>query len=92
MKLYQRHGAEVEKAFEFMQVVHAKALRRRTLPEDCLLRIIFDAASVTVLPMEGSPPTKRVGEGEVRHGTASLFGRVVNCYLAPRTLSNAVDA
>jgi hypothetical protein len=50
LQLYQRHAGEVTTALDAMAVRHRKAIRLRTLPADCLLRIMDDPGSVVVLP------------------------------------------
>lgn len=56
LKLYQRHATEVTTALDLMTVRHAKAIRERKLPADCLLRIMLDARSVEVLPAVAGEP------------------------------------
>jgi hypothetical protein len=56
LKLYQRHAEEVDRALELMQIAQAKAGRRRSLPADCLMRIMLDPGSVNVLPVAELKP------------------------------------
>jgi hypothetical protein len=43
LDLHRRHGEEVNGAIERMLAVNAKALRERSLPVDCLLRLTYDS-------------------------------------------------
>jgi hypothetical protein len=48
--LYRRHAAEVNGVIEKMTVKHLTALRQRTLPGDCMLRLVFESGAVTSIP------------------------------------------
>jgi 7-cyano-7-deazaguanine synthase in queuosine biosynthesis len=55
LDLHKRHAEEVNEAIERMLAAHAKALRARTLPVDCLLRLTYDSGGGTV----AAPPAKQ---------------------------------
>ena len=56
LDLHRRHGEEVNGAIERMLAANAKALRERTLPVDCLLRLTYDSGGGGVVI---APPTKQ---------------------------------
>jgi hypothetical protein len=45
LDLHKRHAQEVNEAIERMLAANTKALRERTLPVDCLLRLTYDSGS-----------------------------------------------
>lgn len=47
--LYKRHSAEVNKVSDLMIARYSTLLRKRTLPEECMLRIIYDTRLPTVV-------------------------------------------
>jgi 7-cyano-7-deazaguanine synthase in queuosine biosynthesis len=52
--LYKRHSAEVTAVIDRMLALHGPAVRRRTLPADSMLRIVYEShlpTSVPVLPL-----------------------------------------
>jgi hypothetical protein len=56
LDLHKRHAEEVNEAIERMLAAHAKALRARTLPADCLLRLTYDSGGA---PAPTPPPAKQ---------------------------------
>lgn len=50
LDLYKRHATEVNGGVEQMITRYRKEIRERTLPADCLVRIVVDPGAVTVLP------------------------------------------
>ncbi|MCX6995797.1 MAG: hypothetical protein NTV49_01610 [Kiritimatiellaeota bacterium] len=54
LDLYKRHAGEVNKGVDTMMGRHSRAIRERTLPGDCLLRIVYESASVTSVPADGA--------------------------------------
>ena len=53
LALYKRHAQEVNMAVDIMMKRHVQAIRERSLPADCLLRIVYESASVTSVVTEG---------------------------------------
>ena len=76
LKLYKRHAGEVEAALDAMQLLHAKAIRRRTLPPDCLLRIMMDSGPVEVLPVDGAAQPQVNGSAVAAEDKMVSLGRV----------------
>jgi hypothetical protein len=54
LDLHKRHAEEVNEAIERMLAANAKALRERSLPRDCLLRLAYDSGGgdAAVAPVE----------------------------------------
>lgn len=48
--LYKRHAEEVMRALDIMHERNVSAIRRRILPEDCLLRTVYESNAVTSIP------------------------------------------
>lgn len=69
LDLYKRHAREVNKAVDTMMMRHVQAIRERTLPADCLLRIVYESASVTSVMTEG-------GQAAVQTGTTKCYPEV----------------
>jgi len=57
LDLHKRHAQEVNGALERMLASHAKALRARTLPRDCLLRLTYDSGGGAVASLPAKQPT-----------------------------------
>jgi 7-cyano-7-deazaguanine synthase in queuosine biosynthesis len=64
LDLYKRHALEVNGVIDLMGARHMSKIRERTLPGDCLLRIVYESASVTSLPTAGSEFTADNGESK----------------------------
>jgi len=54
LDLYKRHAREVNQAVDTMLSRYPSALRQRNLPTDCLLRLVYESASVTSVATEGA--------------------------------------
>lgn len=50
-ELHQRHAKEIASAIDGALQTHAAELRRRTLPGDCLLRIVYESSLPYVAPV-----------------------------------------
>jgi len=66
-QLYQQHGKQVMSVVDAAMEAHKAAIRKRTLPESCLLRLVHDpnpvvvaAGVVGVAPQPESPPAYRL--------------------------------
>jgi 7-cyano-7-deazaguanine synthase in queuosine biosynthesis len=69
--LYRRHAAEVNGVVEKMTTKHLTLLRQRTLPGDCLLRLVYDPQSATLVPatpLAASVPMAAGAEQLLAHG------------------------
>lgn len=71
-ELYRRHAAEVNTVTEKMLAFYAKEIRQRSLPIDCMIRIIHESvlpSSLTALPKivieESVPPNTFRQKGDV---------------------------
>jgi 7-cyano-7-deazaguanine synthase in queuosine biosynthesis len=56
--MYKRHAAEVNKVVDAALAEHSTAIRQRTLPEDCLVRIVHESylpTSVSAIPTATEP-------------------------------------
>lgn len=60
--LHKRHAKEVNSAIERMLAFHSKEVRERTLPRDCLLRLIYDSGGGVVSPVGNQPALQRQQE------------------------------
>lgn len=49
-ELYKRHAREVIEALDKMVARNVTAIRQRTLPGDCLLRVVYESGSVNSVP------------------------------------------
>lgn len=52
LDLYRRHANEVNQAIDIMLAKHAAEIRKRSLPGDCLLRVVCESNAVTSVPTE----------------------------------------
>lgn len=55
--LYKRHSNEVNKAMDKLLVKHSTAIRERTIPGDCLTRVIYESGSVVSIPAYAQTPS-----------------------------------
>jgi|GEM_PF-313705 hypothetical protein len=55
-ELYKKHAHEVRRAIKTMLARHVDEIFNRTLPGDCLLRIVYESGSVICAPAVSSPP------------------------------------
>lgn len=56
LDLYRRHANEVNQAIDFMIARHASELRKRILPGDCLLKIVYESRAVKSVPTVSTEP------------------------------------
>lgn len=54
LELYKRHAKEVSGAVDIMTTRCAPALRQRTLPGDCMVRLVLDPNAATMTPVPAS--------------------------------------
>jgi len=54
LDLYKRHAGEVNRVIDLMMARHGKAIRERTLPGECLLRIVYESGSVVSVLSPGA--------------------------------------
>jgi len=54
--LYKKHAHEVSRAIKAMLARNVDAIFNRTLPGDCLLRIVYETGSVVCIPAVSPPP------------------------------------
>ena len=74
LDLHQRHAAEVRKTAVILLQRHADDLLGRTLPDDCLVRILNDTNSATVLPAVEVKPVEKKKRANLP--AAGGFGRL----------------
>jgi len=55
-ELYKKHAQEVSRAIKTMLARHVDDIFNRTLPGDCLLRIVYETGSVVCVPAVSPPP------------------------------------
>lgn len=81
--MYKRHAAEVNRVIDEMGAKHFSAIRERTLPANCLIRIVHESClptSVSAVPVAAEPLPDNVyrwkgGAWQVRYAGQKYFGQ-----------------
>ncbi len=72
-ELYKRHATEVNETVDKMMGKYRREIRERTLPGDCLLRLVYESGSVTSLPVQTAEPMDKTIVGAETKTAAFVF-------------------